>query len=156
MGSDGSLGIKAIKEQNGVVIVQDPHTAQFDGMPDSALKSVIADIVAPVEDLPEKLINFLRLLPAVRTTTVIDEAKRSDLNKIIILLRERTGHDFSQYKKSTLYRRVERRTGVHQIEKIHNYVRFLQENPAELDILFSSPGFLRQVSSLMNKVIFSI
>lgn len=136
MGSDGSLGIKSIKEQNGIVIVQDPKSSQFDGMPVSALQSVNPDIVAPVEDIPEKLLNFLRLLPVVRTTTIIDEAKQSELSKIIILLRERTGHDFSQYKKSTLYRRVERRTGVHQIEKIHNYVRFLQENPAELDILF--------------------
>ena len=136
MGSDGSLGLKAIKEKNGVVFVQDPYTAKFDGMPRSAVTTVIADIVAPVEELPSKLIDFLKFVPLSKTNPVIDSKNKSNLDKIIILLREQTGHDFSLYKKSTLFRRIERRKGIHQIEKIENYVRFMQENPKETEILF--------------------
>lgn len=136
MGSDGSLGIRAIKEENGIVIVQDPADAKFDSMPANAIKTANADIVATAAEIPERLMSFLRLLPTVRSSTIIDENRKSELGKIIILIREQTGHDFSQYKKSTIYRRVERRSGIHQIEKIQNYVRFLQENPVEVEILF--------------------
>jgi two-component system CheB/CheR fusion protein len=136
MGSDGSIGLKAIKEKNGIVLVQDPATAKFTGMPQSAIDSVIADIVAPANELPAKLIKFLKYFPAVKTELQIDEKIQSNIDKIIILLREKTGHDFSLYKKSTLFRRIERRKGVHQIDKIQNYVRYLQETPLELDILF--------------------
>jgi two-component system CheB/CheR fusion protein len=136
MGSDGSMGLKAIKEKNGFVLVQDPDNAKFDGMPRSAIETVNADIVANAEELPVKLINLLKFVPSVKTDTEIDSKIKSNLDKIIILIREQTGHDFSLYKKNTLFRRIERRKGVHQIDKIQNYVRFLQENPSELDILF--------------------
>ncbi|MCF8221975.1 MAG: PAS domain-containing protein [Bacteroidales bacterium] len=136
MGSDGSAGLRAIKEQNGIVAVQDPSTAKFDGMPKSAVNAVIVDILAPANQLPEKLIAFLNNSPAVVQKDEIDDKSKSNLGKIVILLRAQTGHDFSLYKKNTLYRRVERRMNVHQIEKISNYVSFLQENPSELDILF--------------------
>ncbi len=136
MGSDGSLGLKAIKEKNGIVAVQDPLTAKFDGMPQSAVNAVIVDILAAASELPEKLISFLKFSPLTLPKTEIDEKSKSNLEKIVILLRSQTGHDFSLYKKNTLFRRIERRMNVHQIDKIANYVRFLQENPKELDILF--------------------
>ncbi len=136
MGSDGSLGLTAIKEKNGIVLVQDPVTAKFDGMPRSAIEAVIADIVAPAEELPAKLIDYLKFIPAVNTDSELENKNKSNLDKIIILLREQSGHDFSLYKKTTLFRRIERRKGVHQIDKIHTYVRFLQENPKEVEILF--------------------
>ena len=136
MGSDGSLGLKAIKEKNGVVLVQDPETAKFDGMPRSATATVIADIVAPIEELPSHLIDLLKFIPLSKTDSVLDNKNKSNIDKIIILLREETGHDFSLYKKSTLFRRIERRKGIHHIEKIENYVRFMQENPKETEILF--------------------
>ena len=136
MGSDGSLGLKAIKEKNGVVLVQSPESARFDGMPRSATDAVIADIVAPAEELPAKLIAYLKFIPAVKSDPEIDVKSQSNLDKIIILLREQSGHDFSLYKKNTLFRRIERRKGVHQIDKINAYVRFLQENPKEVEILF--------------------
>lgn len=136
MGSDGSLGLKAIKEKNGIVIVQEPSTAKFDGMPRSATETVIADIIAPVEELPAKLLNIVKFIPLKKTDPEIDSKNKSNLDKIIILLREQTGHDFSLYKKSTLFRRIERRKGIHQIDKIQNYVRFMQENPKETEILF--------------------
>lgn len=136
MGSDGSLGLKSIKEKNGIVLVQDPSTARFDGMPRSASEAVIADIVAPANELPAKLIAFLSFSPVPGNDIEAEAKNKSNLEKIVILLREQSGHDFSQYKKNTLFRRVERRKSVHQIAKLSNYVRFLQENPKEVEILF--------------------
>jgi two-component system CheB/CheR fusion protein len=136
MGSDGSLGLKAIKEKNGIVLVQTPSSAKFDGMPRSATEAVIADIIAPAEELPARLIDFLKFIPAAKPDMEIDDKSKSNLDKIIILIREQSGHDFSFYKKNTLFRRIERRKGVHQIDKLNNYVRFCQENPKEVEILF--------------------
>lgn len=136
MGSDGSMGLKAIKEKNGVVLVQDPASAKFDAMPRSAIESVIVDIMAPAGELPAKLMAYLKFIPAVKTDPDIENKNQSNLEKIIILLREQTGHDFSLYKKTTVFRRIERRKGIHQIDKISNYVRFLQKNPNEVKILF--------------------
>jgi len=136
MGSDGSLGLKAIKEKNGIVVVQDPDSAKYDSMPRSAKEAVVIDIMAAPEEIPAKLINFLKFIPAIKADGDLESKNKSNLDKIIILLRERSGNDFSQYKKNTLFRRVERRKILHQIDKIQNYVRFLQENPKEVDILF--------------------
>ncbi len=137
MGSDGTLGLRAIKEKGGVVLVQDPATAKFDGMPRSAIDSGLADIVAPVDDLPERILGYLQRTPVGHTTEmVLGDKTRSALDKAIILLRTHTGHDFSLYKKNTFYRRIERRMGIHQINKIADYVRYLQENSQELDLLF--------------------
>lgn len=136
MGSDGSLGLKAIKEKNGIVLVQEPASAKFDGMPSSAIDAVIADIVAPANELPTKLTSFLRFIPMANPDFNIDNKGLGNLEKIVILLREQSGHDFSLYKKNTLFRRIERRKSIHHIDKIQNYVRFLQENPSEVEILF--------------------
>jgi two-component system, chemotaxis family, CheB/CheR fusion protein len=136
MGSDGSIGIRAIKEKNGIVMVQDPVTAKFDSMPRNAIASVIVDIVAPPGQLPEKLYAFLKHIPRVRTDRQVETKDKSALDKVIILLRAYTGNDFSLYKKSTLYRRIERRMGIHKIDSISSYVHFLQENPKEGEILF--------------------
>jgi two-component system CheB/CheR fusion protein len=136
MGSDGSIGLRAIKEKDGIVMVQDPTTAKYDSMPRNAIESVLADIVAPAHELSEKLVVFLKHIPLVRSGIGIESKDQSALEKIIFLLRSYTGNDFSQYKKSTMYRRIERRMGVHKIDKIANYVTLLQENPKEGEILF--------------------
>lgn len=136
MGSDGSSGLKAIKEKNGFVLVQEPTTAKFDGMPRSAIESVNPDIIAPAEELATKLISLLKYTPVPDTNVVLDDKDKNSIDKIIILLREQTGHDFLFYKKNTLMRRIERRQGVHQIDTIQKYVRFLQENPKEIELLF--------------------
>src|SRR5471030_830473 len=137
MGSDGTLGLRAIKEKGGVVLVQEPATAKFDGMPRSAIDSGMADIVAPVDDLPERIIAYLHRTPLVHASEPsIGEKTQSALEKIIILLRTHTGHDFSHYKKNTFNRRIERRMGIHQIDKLAGYVRYLQENSQELNLLF--------------------
>ena len=136
MGSDGSIGLRAIKEKNGIVMVQDPATAKYDSMPRNAIDSVLADIVAPANLLPAKLIQFLKHIPIVRSGLDTEIKDQSSLEKIIILLRTHTGNDFSLYKKNTVYRRIERRMSVHKIDKISSYVHFLQENPKEANILF--------------------
>jgi len=136
MGSDGSIGLRAIKEQNGIIMVQEPSTAKFDSMPRSAIESVLVDIVAPANELPLRLNDFFKRIPVLKSDNEIEIKDKSSLEKIIILLRSHTGNDFSLYKKNTVYRRVERRMGVHKIDKISSYVHFLQENPKEVDILF--------------------
>ena len=136
MGSDGSIGVRAIKEKNGIVMVQDPATAKYDSMPRNAIDSVLVDIVAPANELPAKLMAFLKHIPVVKANLEIEIKDKSALEKIIILLRTFTGNDFSLYKKNTVYRRIERRMAVHRIDKISAYVHFLQENPKEVDILF--------------------
>ena len=136
MGSDGSIGLNAIKEKNGIVMVQDPANAKFDSMPRNAIESVLVDIVAPANLLPARLIEFLKHIPGLRTSIDIEVKDKSSLDKIIILLRTYTGNDFSLYKKNTVYRRIERRMGIHKIDKIQSYVHFLQENPKEVSILF--------------------
>jgi len=135
MGSDGSAGLRAIKEKSGLVLVQDPASAKFDGMPRSAIESVLVDIVAPANELPEKLISITRQYINIRISQEVVRDS-SSLEKIILILRTQTGHDFSLYKKTTLYRRIERRMNVHSIEKIASYVRYLQENLSESEILF--------------------
>ncbi|MCL4176642.1 MAG: PAS domain-containing protein [Verrucomicrobia bacterium] len=137
MGSDGTLGLRAIKEKAGVVLVQEPATAKFDSMPRSAIDAGLADIVAPVEELPGKILAYLQRAPLIaRTEAAVEDKTRSSLEKAVILLRAHTGHDFSLYKRNTFYRRIERRMGIHQIDKMGVYVRYLQENPQELDLLF--------------------
>jgi two-component system CheB/CheR fusion protein len=137
MGSDGTLGLRAIKENAGVVFIQAPASAKFDGMPRSAIDAGLADVVAPAEELPGRIIKYLKQAPLIAKPDPFRESKtESGLEKVFILLRTQTGQDFSLYKKSTIYRRVERRMGLHQIDKIAAYVRFLRENPQEIELLF--------------------
>jgi chemotaxis methyl-accepting protein methylase len=137
MGSDGTLGLRAIREQAGVALVQEPATARFDSMPRSAIEAGLADVVAPVQELPGRMIACLQHMPRIaRTEGVLEGRTESALEKAVILLRARTGNDFSLYKRNTLHRRIERRMSVHQIHKAAAYVRLLQENSQELDLLF--------------------
>jgi len=148
MGSDGSTGLRAIKEKNGIVAVQDPADAKFDSMPRSAIEFVLVDIIAAARELPGGIMEFLKHIPAIRSDLNTEIKDKSSLDKIIILLRTYTGNDFSLYKKNTLYRRIERRMTVHKIDKIVTYVHFLQGNPKEVEILFKElligvTGFFR-------------
>jgi len=139
MGSDGTLGLRAIKENAGLALVQSPDSAKFDAMPCSAINAGLADIVATPEILWEKIVSCLqqsRRGGYVVSEPVHDPKSSSSLEQIVMLLHSRTGNDFSVYKKNALYRRIERRMGLHQIDTITNYVRFMQENPQELDLLF--------------------
>jgi two-component system CheB/CheR fusion protein len=137
MGSDGTLGLRAIKEKGGVTFVQEPASAKCPSMPKSAIDAGLADFSAPVEALPGKIIAYLNRAPLIAKSGLarVDKA-RSGLEKILILLRDQTGHDFSLYKNTSVYRRIERRMGIHQIDNMATYVRFLQENSQEIGLLF--------------------
>jgi two-component system CheB/CheR fusion protein len=149
MGSDGTPGLKDIKEKGGLTVAQEPSSAKFDSMPRSVIDAGLADIVAPADELPGRIMAFLERVPhPEHPSASVESSMRGALEKILILMRNRTGHDFSNYKKNTLYRRIERRMAIHQIDKIAAYVRFLNENPEELDLLFKElligvTGFFR-------------
>lgn len=149
MGSDGTPGLRDIKEKGGLTVAQAPTSAKFDSMPRSVIDAGLADIVAPADELPRRIMAHLEHAPHPEAPAAsVDSSMRGALEKILILMRSRTGHDFSYYKKNTLYRRIERRMGIHQLDKIANYVRFLNENPEELDLLFKElligvTGFFR-------------
>lgn len=137
MGSDGTAGLRAIKEHAGLGLVQEPATAKFDSMPRSAILAGLADLVAPAEELPGKIVDYLKHAIIISKPELpLEEKDQSALEKVLILLRSKTGHDFSLYKKNTIYRRVERRMGIHQINRIAAYVRYLQENSQEVELLF--------------------
>ncbi len=138
-GSDGTLGVRAIKGEGGMVMVQNPGSTEFDGMPRSAIATGLVDYELPPAEMPAQLIAYIThaFSKPPRTASSAPAPKiENALKKISILLRAHTGHDFSQYKSSTINRRIERRMAVHQIEKLDGYVRFLQQNPAEVEALF--------------------
>lgn len=140
MGSDGTRGLRAIRDHGGLTLVQQPDTAKFDSMPRSAIDADLADIVAAPAEMAALIIARLRH-PAHKEDVddlrePEDDQHGSAFEKICVLLQARTGHDFSLYKKSTIYRRIERRIGVHRLNGIANYVKFLQANPQEIDLLF--------------------
>ncbi|PKM36242.1 MAG: chemotaxis protein CheB [Gammaproteobacteria bacterium HGW-Gammaproteobacteria-10] len=139
MGSDGTLGMRAIKENAGLTLVQSPDSAQFDSMPRSAIDAGLADIIVPAQEMWGRIYAYLKHSPcglSAAPEKMLEVKSQSALEQIVILLRERTGNDFSLYKKNTIFRRVERRMGLHQINAIAHYVRYLRENPQELDLLF--------------------
>lgn len=138
MGSDGTLGLQAIKEQAGLVMVQDPANAEFDSMPRSAISEGLADIISPAAELPRHLIDFVQRNKSLILNESASEVvkQKTALDMITSLLRKHTGQDFSLYKNATIYRRIERRMHLHHMNDISAYVTYLQENPKELDLLF--------------------
>jgi two-component system CheB/CheR fusion protein len=136
MGSDGSFGIRAIREKNGIVMVQEPGSAKFDSMPRNAIDTVPVDIIAAPKEFPSRLKEFIKHIPVLKSEIDSEIKDKSSLEKIIVLLHTYTGNDFSLYKKNTLYRRIERRMTIHKLDKIASYVIFINENPKEIEILF--------------------
>jgi chemotaxis protein methyltransferase CheR/two-component system CheB/CheR fusion protein len=155
MGSDGTKGAQFIKENAGIVLVQSVDSAKFDSMPQSIIDAGLADIIAPAHQLPASIIaycehgNFAQ--PSSNTSSNLNsdqaikrlaqapapEPMPTLIDGIIDLLREHTGNDFALYKKSTIYRRIERRMGIHQIQSKKIYLSYLRNNPNELDLLFN-------------------
>jgi chemotaxis methyl-accepting protein methylase/PAS domain-containing protein len=137
MGSDGMLGLGAIKEKGGLTVAQDPASAKADSMPGSAIKAGVVDIIAPAEEVAARIAAYLRHAPPdISASSRPEPGEQSALERIIVLLRNRTGNDLSLYKPSTLYRRIERRIALLQITGIAKYVVYLRDNPQELDLLF--------------------
>jgi two-component system CheB/CheR fusion protein len=138
-GTDGTLGLKAIKGASGMTMVQEPQTAKFDGMPSSAIATGDVDFVLPPEKMGQQLIEyskgpFFKFFQGGQPEPLVAS---EPVQKIFILLRTRTGHDFSAYKPTTIKRRIARRMNIHQIKNPDKYVNFLQNNPIELDKLCS-------------------
>jgi two-component system CheB/CheR fusion protein len=137
MGSDGTRGLRAIKEKAGACFVQAPSSAKFDSMPRSAIDAGLADVVASVQELPARIAAYLHhATHGHRPALELEDKALNALEKVYVLLRSHTGNDFSLYKKSTIYRRIERRMSLHQIDNVADYTRFLRENPAEIEFLF--------------------
>jgi two-component system CheB/CheR fusion protein len=136
MGTDGTMGLRAIKEQCGAVFVQDPEAAKFDSMILSVIHEGLADVIAPVEELPGRIIDYARHMVSPASIDAERDEDASGFEKVMILLRRRTGHDFSVYKRSTILRRIERRMSLHHLGKVTDYVRYLRENPQEVELLF--------------------
>ena len=138
--SDGTLGIKAVKGEGGMVMVQDPDTAKYEGMPKSAIETGLVDFILPVEKMPEQLVRYIKHPIVSKPGKIVfgETSGQHQLQKIFALIRSATGHDFSHYKHSTIERRIERRLAVHQIDSLPDYILFLQKNPAEIQALFKN------------------
>ena len=137
-GSDGTLGVRDIKGMGGLVLVQNPESAEFDSMPRSAIATGSVDVSLPPEQMVAKLLAFATGTFAAEPMRPSDALPASEgaLQKVFVLLRSRTGHDFSQYKPSTVLRRVARRMALHQIGEIGAYLSYLRQEPGEVDALF--------------------
>ncbi len=136
-GSDGTLGLRAIKGESGMAMVQQVQSAKYSGMPGSAIATGLADFVLDPAAMPAQLTAYGRNPHhAAERRREEFEVPGEPMQKIFALLHSRTGNDFSGYKTSTLRRRIERRMNLQQIEDPNQYVRFLEQNPHETDILF--------------------
>ena len=150
-GSDGTLGIKEIKAKGGLVIVQDPNEAEYDGMPQSAIASGLVDRVLPLAQIPEAILRFERTepkIPLVQEGGEIPANERILLQKVFALLRTRTDRDFSRYKRSTVLRCIARRMQLNYIEDLGRYLHRLREQPEEVraladDLLITVTHFFR-------------
>jgi two-component system CheB/CheR fusion protein len=137
-GTDGSLGLKVIKGEGGMCMAQDPESAKYDGMPRSAISTGLVDYVIPPEEMPENLIEYVKHAFAKDSEEdrISITTESQDLQKIFMLLRSQTGHDFTHYKKNTIVRRIERRMTLHKITYLSDYVDHLRRHPLELETLF--------------------
>ncbi|MBF6648705.1 PAS domain-containing protein [Methylobacter sp. BlB1] len=135
-GSDGSLGLMEIKAANGLVIVQDEASAQYTGMPKSAINTGVADFILSPDKMPAQLIQYSQYREGINDRHIV-QLQNIDvfLQKIFFLIHNQTGHDFSMYKKNTICRRIERRMQLRQISNMADYVTFLQKNEQEIGIL---------------------
>jgi two-component system CheB/CheR fusion protein len=137
-GSDGALGVRAIKGEGGMVMVQRPSTTEFDGMPRSALATGLVDFELPPAEMPAQLLAYVgrAYRPPRRPVGGARDGEAEALRTILVVLRDQTTHDFSHYKQSTIRRRVERRVAVHQLGSLVDYLAHLQRSPTEVEALF--------------------
>jgi two-component system, chemotaxis family, CheB/CheR fusion protein len=137
-GSDGTLGLEAVKGEGGMAMAQDPETAQYDGMPNSAIATDVVDYVLPPAEMPEALIRYASHAfgPDAPSAAPLLTREQDPRHNIFSLLRRQTGHDFSGYKPSTIGRRIERRMVITQVEETEAYVRLLHDDPDEVQNLF--------------------
>ncbi len=150
-GTDGALGLRAVKGEGGLAMAQSPETAQYGGMPNSAIATGLVDYVGPVEALSEKVLQYIRhayVRAMDRPQTLLEKAP-DDVRSILAVLHARTRCDFRCYKKGTLMRRIARRMGVTQIDGLADYLSYLREHSVEVtrlfkDLLIGVTGFFRE------------
>jgi len=133
-GSDGTLGVRAIKAEGGMVMVQSPESSEYDGMPRSVIATDLADYILPPAEMPAQLIAYATQTFGKRSK--VAPKAESTMKKIFNLLRTQTGHDFSHYKENTIFRRIERRMAIKNLNNVDEYVHYLEQNPAEVEALF--------------------
>ncbi|HEX5838606.1 MAG TPA: CheR family methyltransferase [Anaerolineales bacterium] len=152
-GTDGSVGVKDIKEVGGLIMVQQPEDAEYDSMPRAALSTGLADVVLPAGQLAVKLSEYGRHRPKLpHDAGQLSEADIETLQRILAQVHARTGHDFSQYKRSTILRRIERRMQLNGLGTLEAYLSYLRTNPDEAyalfnDILIGVTNFFRDRAS---------
>ena len=137
-GSDGALGVRAVKEADGMIMAQLPKSADYASMPQSAIATGLVDYVLPPAEMPAALVSYLQHAFSHKHDKEDAPVERigDSLQKIFLLLRAQTRHDFSGYKLNTIRRRIERRMAIHRIQTLTDYVRYLQQTPQEVQILF--------------------
>jgi len=136
--SDGALGVKAVKGEGGMAMAQEPETARYPGMPQSAIATGMVDFVLPPQEMPAALVTYVNqaVISPAKGERVIANSETDLLAQLFSLLRQHTGHDFSQYKRNTLVRRIERRMVVTRRDSLHDYLQYLHQNPLEIEVLF--------------------
>ncbi len=140
MGSDGTLGLQAVRAVGGLTVVQTPESAQFDSMPKSAIAAGCADIQDTANALPERILDYLgQFRKSVETDSEPAESTSSQnaFQSIVGLLQQKTRHDFSHYRSSTLNRRIARRLAIHGLSELSEYASLMADNPQEVDLLFN-------------------
>jgi len=138
-GTDGTLGLKEIKQQEGLVLVQSVESAEYRGMPESAIATGIADKVLPPGEMPGFLSDYFANRKTHKKDSQrprIEKEEKNWVQKIFSILRTKLGHDFSSYKENTIFRRIQRRMDINQIKDPDQYIRFLREHPKETEALF--------------------
>ncbi|MNK40456.1 Chemotaxis protein methyltransferase Cher2 [compost metagenome] len=135
MGSDGTRGLQAIKQAGGLTLAQHPDTARFDMMPQSAIAADAVDLVDFPDKMPEKIVSYLFRSSFLELPGKAPSGRNS-LQEIVALLSEHTGNSFSDYKINTILRRIERRMSLYQMISMEEYIPYLRNNPAEIDLLF--------------------
>ncbi|MFT3891488.1 MAG: CheR family methyltransferase [Anaerolineales bacterium] len=161
-GTDGAVGIKSIKEKGGLLMCQQPEEAEYDGMPRAAIATGIVDAVMPVKELAETLVKYAqRPAPLPRDPEDLTPQQQEALQRILAHVHARTGHDFSQYKRTTVLRRVQRRMQLSGFDTLEAYLDYMRHNVNEAnamfnDILIGVTNFFRDAASwdaLKRKVI---
>ncbi|MCO5381204.1 MAG: hypothetical protein NHB15_03045 [Methanosarcina barkeri] len=133
-GSDGTLGVRAIKAEGGMVMAQAPESSEYDGMPRSVIATGLVDYIQTPAEMPTQLIAYVNQTFGKRPHIV--PKTEGAMKNIFNLLRTQTGHDFSHYKQNTIIRRIERRMAIHSLKSVDEYVRYLEQKPVEVEALF--------------------
>jgi len=133
--SDGTMGLKAIKDHGGITFAQDEESAQYDGMPQSAAEAGVVDFILPPDKIPQKLLEVINIIKG-KDVEVIPQQDENVFKQILSLLRIRKGTDFTYYKKATIHRRILRRMAINKTEELSVYLKYLREKKTEQDLLY--------------------